>query len=215
MSGRVLNSQWRNLSGARDGAACYNACAMQISLETVRALARLLEETDLAELTLESSAPIPAHSETEQTATNRSTTPASSHASSLQSTLEGVPHPAPAFRLTLQRAASKRNRRVADREASAAKAAEAAGSTVSSGVATPIGEVEVISTAVGVFRAREAPLKEGDEIKAGAIVGSVEALKVPTEIVCAASGRIQSVLVQEGQGVEYGQVLFLIEVTVS
>jgi acetyl-CoA carboxylase biotin carboxyl carrier protein len=168
---------------------------MPISLETVRALARLLEETDLAELTLESTPP-DAVPDADNTADSATTS---------QSTLTRASEPS--FRLTLQRAASKRNRRVADRAAAPRKAAP-----VASTPGTPnTGEFEIVSTSVGVFRARATPLHEGDEIKAREVVGSVEALKVPSDITTEAAGRVKSVLVTEGQGVEYGQVLFILE----
>ena len=187
------------INGAREGVACYNACAMPISLETVRALARLLEETDLAELTLESTAP-----DVAADADN-----AAAGATTSQSTLSRAGEPP--FRLTLQRAASKRNRRVADRETAPRKAAPRTASPDSSAS----GEVEIVSTSVGVFRPRAVPLQEGDEVKAGEVVGSVEALKVPSEITSEVAGRITSMRVTEGQGVEYGQVLFIIEASVT
>jgi biotin carboxyl carrier protein len=42
-------------------------------------------------------------------------------------------------------------------------------------------------------------------------LGSVESLKIPNDVLCPADGRVLSVLVEEGQGVEWGQVLFDIE----
>lgn len=172
---------------------------MQISLETVRALAHLLEETDLAELTLESTTPsAKAIDSASQDVSNQIDSP-------------GVTQPDRSFRLSLQRAAAKRNRRVADHQAAAATIA----AITDAGTQVVAGEIEIVSTAVGVFRAREPELQVGDEIKAGAVIGSVEALKVPTEIICSASGRIHALLVQEGQGVEYGQVLLTVEVSGS
>ena len=57
----------------------------------------------------------------------------------------------------------------------------------------------------------EAYVREGDEVKEGQIVCIIEAMKLMNEIEAKVSGRISKVLVENGQPVEYGQPLFLIE----
>lgn len=74
---------------------------------------------------------------------------------------------------------------------------------------------DVRSTLVGLYRAvgrRGAkPLAAGDKVKEGQIVGAVEALRVLNEIETPAAGRVRKVLVNDGQPVEFGQVLMTVE----
>ena len=75
--------------------------------------------------------------------------------------------------------------------------------------------LDVRSTLVGLYRAvarRGAkPLAPGDNVKEGQVVGAVEALNVLNEIESPATGRVSEVLVADGQPVEYGQALMLVE----
>ena len=75
--------------------------------------------------------------------------------------------------------------------------------------------LDVRSTLVGFYRAvakRGAkPLVPGDNVKEGQIIGAVEALNVLNEIESPAAGRIRKILVDDGQPVEYGQVLMMVE----
>lgn len=70
----------------------------------------------------------------------------------------------------------------------------------------------VTATAVGLFRNAATPLQTGDVVKKGQIVGAVESLKIPNEVMSSTNGRVSEVLVEEGQGVEYGQPLLMLEV---
>ena len=70
---------------------------------------------------------------------------------------------------------------------------------------------EISSHAVGVFREAKIPVKAGDQIKARQVLGSVESLRVPNEIVAPCAGRILEIVAQDGQGVEFGQTLFVME----
>src|SRR5437660_330934 len=54
-------------------------------------------------------------------------------------------------------------------------------------------------------------LNEGDVVKEGQILCIIEAMKLMNEIESKAAGRILKVLVENGQPVEYGQPLFLLE----
>jgi acetyl-CoA carboxylase biotin carboxyl carrier protein len=69
---------------------------------------------------------------------------------------------------------------------------------------------------VGTFYRASSPtadpyVREGDEVKEGQILCIIEAMKLMNEIETRAGGRIAKILVDNGQAVEYGQPLFLIE----
>lgn len=72
--------------------------------------------------------------------------------------------------------------------------------------------VAVTATAVGLFRPAATALQIGDSVKKGQIIGAVESMKIPNEVAASASGRVSEILVEEGQGVEYGQPLLMLEV---
>ncbi len=69
---------------------------------------------------------------------------------------------------------------------------------------------------VGTFYRAPSPsgapyVKEGDALKKGQVVCVIEAMKLMNEIESKVAGRIAKVLVENGQAVEYGQALFLVE----
>jgi acetyl-CoA carboxylase biotin carboxyl carrier protein len=76
--------------------------------------------------------------------------------------------------------------------------------------------VAVKSTRVGTFASVQsddkAPfVKEGDVISVGQKVGQIEAMKIIKDVHSEIKGKIVKVLVSNGQSVEYGQELFLID----
>lgn len=77
------------------------------------------------------------------------------------------------------------------------------------------GALEIQSTLVGFYRAvakRGAKaLAPGDNVKEGQIIGAVEALNVLNEIESPAAGQVKKILVDDGEAVQYGQVLMLVE----
>jgi len=82
-------------------------------------------------------------------------------------------------------------------------------------VAEPTGHF-VKSPMVGTFYRASAPgakpFKDvGDAVKEGETICIVEAMKILNEIEADKSGTITQILVQNGQAVEYGQPLFVIE----
>jgi acetyl-CoA carboxylase biotin carboxyl carrier protein len=82
--------------------------------------------------------------------------------------------------------------------------------------ATPVSLVTIEAPMVGTFYRASAPtadpyVNEGDAIKEGQIVCIIEAMKLMNEIESKAGGRIAKILVENGQPVEYGQSLFLID----
>jgi acetyl-CoA carboxylase biotin carboxyl carrier protein len=69
---------------------------------------------------------------------------------------------------------------------------------------------------VGTFYRASSPtaepyVREGDVVKEGQIVCIIEAMKLMNEIEAKVAGRVAKVLAENGQAVEYGQPLFLIE----
>ena len=71
---------------------------------------------------------------------------------------------------------------------------------------------EICSTMVGIFHpAKRGAVKCGDAVLAGQVVGSIELMHVPTDLASPISGTICEILVEDGAGVEYGQVLMLVK----
>ena len=79
----------------------------------------------------------------------------------------------------------------------------------------PIG-IPVTAPMVGTFYRAPAPneppyVQEGDEVRPGDVVGLIEAMKIMNEIECEVHGRVAQILVENGQPVEYGHPLMIIE----
>ncbi len=75
--------------------------------------------------------------------------------------------------------------------------------------------VTIEAPMVGTFYRASAPdaapfVNEGDIIKDDQVLCIIEAMKLMNEIEAKVAGRIQKILVENGQPVEYGQPLFLI-----
>jgi len=69
---------------------------------------------------------------------------------------------------------------------------------------------------VGTFYRAPAPgsrpfVEEGEQVKVGATLCIIEAMKILNQIECEKDGTIARVLVENGQPVEYNQPLFVIE----
>jgi acetyl-CoA carboxylase biotin carboxyl carrier protein len=83
--------------------------------------------------------------------------------------------------------------------------------------ATPEEEAKVIkSPMVGTFYRSASPgakafVEEGSVIKEGDAVCIIEAMKIMNEIDSEVAGRISRILCQNGQAVEFGQPLFILE----
>ncbi len=76
--------------------------------------------------------------------------------------------------------------------------------------------IDVTAPIVGTFYASPSPdapayVKAGDSVKAGSVLCIIEAMKLMNEIEADVAGVVREVLVDNGQPVEYGQVLFRIE----
>jgi acetyl-CoA carboxylase biotin carboxyl carrier protein len=88
-------------------------------------------------------------------------------------------------------------------------------SAVVADVAAPAA-ITVEAPMVGTFYRASAPtadpfVREGDVVKEGQILCIIEAMKLMNEIESKAAGRVVKILVENGQPVEYGQPLFLLE----
>jgi len=84
------------------------------------------------------------------------------------------------------------------------------------GVAAAVGHITVEAPMVGTFYRAPAPeaapfVNEGDLVKEDQILCIIEAMKLMNEIEARVAGRIVKILVENGQPVEYGQPLFLVE----
>jgi acetyl-CoA carboxylase biotin carboxyl carrier protein len=78
------------------------------------------------------------------------------------------------------------------------------------------GLAPIESPMVGTFYRAPAPgadpyVKEGDFIRKGAVVCIIEAMKLMNEIETEVAGRVVKVMLENGQPVEFGQALFLVE----
>jgi len=89
--------------------------------------------------------------------------------------------------------------------------------SVESAKALPANQRHVLSPFVGVFYRAPSPeaapyVKEQQTVQVGEVLCIVEAMKLMNEIESEVSGKILSVLVENGQPVEFGEPLFLVEV---
>jgi acetyl-CoA carboxylase biotin carboxyl carrier protein len=84
--------------------------------------------------------------------------------------------------------------------------------------AADAGEAEHVVTApmVGTYYAAPAPgakpfVEVGDEVQPGQVLCTIEAMKMMNQIECEFAGRVRAALVKNGEPVEFGQPLFIIE----
>lgn len=78
-------------------------------------------------------------------------------------------------------------------------------------IASPNERFEVLAPCVGVFRAPKTAIEAGDLVKKRQSIGSVESLKVPNDISAPWDAKIVEILAFEGQGIEWGQPLLVLE----
>ncbi|MDR0401822.1 MAG: hypothetical protein LBH27_02360 [Endomicrobium sp.] len=95
-------------------------------------------------------------------------------------------------------------------ETNKVKKSEVINSTVKSSLTT------IKSTMVGTFinlQNNKLPfVNEGDDIAIGQKIGQIEAMKIIKDIHSEVKGKILKILVSNGQAIEYGQELFLIDI---
>ncbi|MBS1200797.1 MAG: acetyl-CoA carboxylase [Proteobacteria bacterium] len=80
----------------------------------------------------------------------------------------------------------------------------------------PTADKSITAPMVGTFYASPAPgakpfVQVGDEIKVGQVLCIIEAMKMMNQIESEKEGRVVSVLARNGEPVEFGQPLFVIE----
>jgi len=104
---------------------------------------------------------------------------------------------------------------VAAPAASAAPAVPAAPAAAPAAPAAPAG-VSIESPLVGTFYSAPSPdlppfVKVGDRVTPDTVVCIIEAMKVMNEIKAERAGVVKEIVAQNGQPVEYGQVLMILE----
>ena len=98
----------------------------------------------------------------------------------------------------------------------AATATPAAPAEAPAAAPKPSNLIEITSPIVGTFYRKPAPdqpahVNEGDSVTPDSVVCIVEAMKVMNEINAEVTGTIKEVLVEDGDPVQFGQPLFLVE----
>jgi acetyl-CoA carboxylase biotin carboxyl carrier protein len=102
-----------------------------------------------------------------------------------------------------------------------AAAPAAAAATAATSVAAPVVEVEdegsaVTAPMVGTFYSAPSPgspsfVQVGDRVSEGDTLCIIEAMKMMNQIEAEVAGTVKSIRVQNGDPVEYGQILFVID----
>lgn len=72
-------------------------------------------------------------------------------------------------------------------------------------------QVEIRSDKVGSFAFAERQLKVGDRIKKGETLGSIKGISFQDRVKCSLDGTIASVEVEPGTIVDYGRLLFVVD----
>ncbi|HAK60728.1 MAG TPA: acetyl-CoA carboxylase, biotin carboxyl carrier protein [Nitrospiraceae bacterium] len=77
-------------------------------------------------------------------------------------------------------------------------------------------QIRITSPIVGTFYRANSPdkppyVETGDIVKKGQVLCIIEAMKLMNEIESEATGKVVQALVEDGQPVEYGQPLFIVE----
>jgi len=78
------------------------------------------------------------------------------------------------------------------------------------------GEHMVTAPMVGTYYSAPSPgakpyVEIGDEVEVGQVLCTIEAMKMMNQIECDMAGRVRAALVKNGEPVEFGQPLFIIE----
>jgi len=64
---------------------------------------------------------------------------------------------------------------------------------------------------VGIFYAAKQPIKPGDEVKKGQVIGTIESMGISHNVAAQVSGRIITQKVRSKEPVEYGEIIFEVE----
>jgi len=161
-----------------------------MDIRKIKKLIELLEESGVAEIEIR---------EGEESVRIARQAPVGSYAN---------PLPAPAVGYAQAAAPTSASARSAAAQASAEAAAPAA--------VPAEGEQMVTAPMVGTFYAAPSPgakpfVEIGDEVQQGQVLCTIEAMKMMNQIESEYTGRVRAVLVKNGEPVEFGQPLFIIE----
>ena len=180
----------------------------EFGLSAVREVLRLLQETDITELQIKRG---DAELHIKRGGLTTAATPlmvTPSLAAALQPTIASpLPPVAPFQQAAPPFVAVPQAGAPAERVSSGPAAAEPEPTPNSQPITAPM---------VGTFYAAASPkdqpyIQEGDTIHPGDRVGIIETMKMMNEIEAEVGGRVVRILVQNGQPVEYGQALMLVE----
>lgn len=155
-----------------------------IEANNLKQLVQLMVDNDLTELDL--------HDEKQQVTIKRAS-----------KTMAPVMHAAPQYAMPVQAPAA------------APAAAAPAAAAPAAGAASDAGLIAIESPMVGTFYSAANPdsppfVTAGANITPSSVVCLIEAMKVFNEIKAEKAGKIERVLVQSGEAVEFGQKLFLV-----
>jgi acetyl-CoA carboxylase biotin carboxyl carrier protein len=97
-----------------------------------------------------------------------------------------------------------------------AVAAQAPAPAATAAAAPPSADNSITAPMVGTYYSAPAPgarpfLQVGDEIKVGQVLCIIEAMKMMNQIESEKEGRVVSILARNGEPVEFGQPLFVVE----
>lgn len=173
---------------------------MNLDLKEIKALIKILDETDVAELTIESDG-----------------SKIHIRKGSAFAPVASQP-PAPAAAAAVQGPTVIETPTAAGAEPAARLGRAPADTHLDGNADTDKGDeyIKIVAPVVGTFYGASAPdaepyVKVGDVVHAGQTLCIIEAMKLMNEIESEVPGRIAKILAENGQPVEYGQPLFLIE----
>ncbi|MCC2670659.1 MAG: oxaloacetate decarboxylase alpha subunit [Armatimonadetes bacterium] len=64
---------------------------------------------------------------------------------------------------------------------------------------------------VGIYRAPKKPLRPGDHVAEDAVLGNIDSMRILNPIVAQQTGYVVTALVEDGDAVEFGQELFVLD----
>ena len=76
----------------------------------------------------------------------------------------------------------------------------------------PSTQIEIRSDKIGSFSFANKQIKTGDPIKKDEVIGIVDGISFKEKIKCSVDGLISSINIAEGEVVDYGRLLFIIDI---
>ncbi len=73
-------------------------------------------------------------------------------------------------------------------------------------------QIEIRSDKVGSFYFADRQLKAGDKISKGEVIGSIKGISFKDSVKCSVDGVLQSAAVENGSVVDYGRLLFIVDI---